>query len=281
MRSKTETELINELRILTKDIGSKNKRIQEILLLLDLDSESERDATIIRNVNLDKLLVPDPTPTFTPEQTETIVETKNRVILKQPVSSSKDFTRVETPRKELNIFMLFGVLGVVIAFVAIYVLGKAYISVIPDVAKALFVYVLATIMLTLSFKLNKRGKELFYGLGQSFYLFAIMIGYIYYHLTTPLISFVLILIWLLAFNLLEMKYKPLFMNLLVTQVASLFLILYLSSESLLFAGIYSLVLIVFNKYRIKNIDSDNQKLLLHGASYFNLMLLIFRILVLF
>lgn len=279
MRSKTETELINELRILTKDIGSKNKRIQEILLLLDLDSES--DEVTVRNVNLDRLLVTDPTPTTTPDSTETILAPKNRVILKTPVRNSKDFVPIEKPRKELNIFMLFGVLGVVIAFVAIYVLGKAYIGVIPDVAKALFVYVLATIMLTLSFKLNKRGKELFYGLGQSFYLFAIMIGYVYYHLTTPLISFVLILIWLLAFNLLEIKYKPLFMNLLVTQVASLFLILYLSSESLLFAGIYSLVLIVFNKYRIKNIDSDNQKLLLHGASYFNLMLLIFRILVLF
>lgn len=71
------------------------------------------------------------------------------------------------------------------------------------------------------------------------------------------------------------------MNLLVTQVASLFLILYLSSESLLFAGIYSLVLIVFNKYRITNIDDGKQQFLLHGASYFNLMLLIFRILVLF
>lgn len=274
MKSDTESQLLNELKVLTKDIAVKNKRIQEIILLMDLSSEMTEEMT-------ERVY-----PSSLPESTKTTVEqvplpvNRNRIVINAPNRVVKSPT-VAKPPKELNVFMLFGILGVVIAFLAIYVLGKAYINVIPDFAKAMFVYVLATILLALSFKLNKRGKELLYGLGQSFYLFGIMIGYVYYHLTTPLTSFLLILIWLLSFNILEMKYKPLFMNLLVTQVASLFLILYLSSESLLFAGIYSLVLIVFNKYRIKNIDDGKQQLLLHGASYFNLMLLIFRILVLF
>lgn len=274
MKSDTESQLLNELKVLTKDIAVKNKRIQEIILLMDLSSEMTEE-------------MPERVyPSSLPESNKTTVEqvplpvNRNRIVINAPNRVVKSPT-VSKPPKELNVFMLFGILGVVIAFLAIYVLGKAYINVIPDFAKAMFVYVLATILLALSFKLNKRGKELLYGLGQSFYLFGIMIGYVYYHLTTPLTSFLLILIWLLSFNILEMKYKPLFMNLLVTQVASLFLILYLSSESLLFAGIYSLVLIVFNKYRITNIDDGKQQLLLHGASYFNLMLLIFRILVLF
>lgn len=274
MKSDTESQLLNELKVLTKDIAVKNKRIQEIILLMDLSSEMTEE-------------MPERVyPSSLPESNKTTVEqvplpvNRNRIVINAPKRVVKSPT-VAKPPKELNVFMLFGILGVVIAFLAIYVLGKAYINVIPDFAKAMFVYVLATILLALSFKLNKRGKELLYGLGQSFFLFGIMIGYVYYHLTTPLTSFLLILIWLLSFNILEMKYKPLFMNLLVTQVASLFLILYLSSESLLFAGIYSLVLIVFNKYRITNIDDGKQQLLLHGASYFNLMLLIFRILVLF
>lgn len=274
MKSDTESQLLNELKVLTKDIAVKNKRIQEIILLMDLSSEMNEE-------------IPERVyPSSLPESTKTTVEqvplpvNRNRIVINAPNRVVKSPT-VAKPPKELNVFMLFCILGVVIAFLAIYVLGKAYINVIPDFAKAMFVYVLATILLALSFKLNKRGKELLYGLGQSFYLFGIMIGYVYYHLTTPLTSFLLILIWLLSFNILEMKYNPLFMNLLVTQVASLFLILYLSSESLLFAGIYSLVLIVFNKYRITNIDVGRQQLLLHGASYFNLMLLIFRILVLF
>ena len=279
-------ELLKELLLLTSEINSKNKRVHEILLLLNSTDASN---TIKTNV------------VTTEERKQVVIKPKEKEIQKKAVSTVTTVTTTNKPTltfknkesivykneekvnipKEVNIFMLFGILGVVIAFLAIYVLGKAYIGVIPDIAKAIFVYVLATILLTLSFKLNKRGKELFYGLGQSFYLFAIMIGYIYYHLTTPLTSFVLIVIWLLAFNLLEMKYKPLFINLLVTQVASLFLILYLSYESLLFAGIYSLILIVFNKYRIKNIENDKQKLLLHAASYFNLLLVVFRIIILF
>lgn len=281
-------DLIKELLLLTSEINSKNKRVHEILLLLNSSDDSKTKKTNVVKKEERKQVVIKPKEKEVQKKAVSTVTTVNstnkpKLTFKNKESIVyKNEEKVNIPiPKEVNIFMLFGVLGVVIAFLAIYVLGKAYIGVIPDIAKALFVYVLATILLTLSFKLNKRGKELFYGLGQSFYLFAIMIGYIYYHLTTPLTSFVLIVIWLLAFNLLEMKYKPLFINLLVTQVASLFLILYLSYESLLFAGIYSLILIVFNKYRIKNIENDKQKLLLHAASYFNLLLVVFRIIILF
>lgn len=281
-------DLIKELLLLTSEINSKNKRVHEILLLLNSSDDSKTTKTNVVKKEERKQVVIKPKEKEVQKKAVSTVTTVNstnkpKLTFKNKESIVyKNEEKVNIPiPKEVNIFMLFGVLGVVIAFLAIYVLGKAYIGVIPDIAKALFVYVLATILLTLSFKLNKRGKELFYGLGQSFYLFAIMIGYIYYHLTTPLTSFVLIVIWLLAFNLLEMKYKPLFINLLVTQVASLFLILYLSYESLLFAGIYSLILIVFNKYRIKNIENDKQKLLLHAASYFNLLLVVFRIIILF
>lgn len=281
-------DLIKELLLLTSEINSKNKRVHEILLLLNSSDDSKTTKTNVVKKEERKQVVIKPKEKEVQKKAVSTVTTVNstnkpKLTFKNKESIVyKNEEKVNIPiPKEVNIFMLFGVLGVVIAFLAIYVLGKAYIVVIPDIAKALFVYVLATILLTLSFKLNKRGKELFYGLGQSFYLFAIMIGYIYYHLTTPLTSFVLIVIWLLAFNLLEMKYKPLFINLLVTQVASLFLILYLSYESLLFAGIYSLILIVFNKYRIKNIENDKQKLLLHAASYFNLLLVVFRIIILF
>lgn len=283
-------DLIKELLLLTSEINSKNKRVHEILLLLNSSDDSKTTKTNVVKKEERKQVVIKPKEKEVQKKEFTNVDTVKTDTTNKPkltfknkesiVYKNEEKVNIPIP-KEVNIFMLFGVLGVVIAFLAIYVLGKAYIGVIPDIAKALFVYVLATILLTLSFKLNKRGKELFYGLGQSFYLFAIMIGYIYYHLTTPLTSFVLIVIWLLAFNLLEMKYKPLFINLLVTQVASLFLILYLSYESLLFAGIYSLILIVFNKYRIKNIENDKQKLLLHAASYFNLLLVVFRIIILF
>lgn len=284
-------ELLKELLLLTSEINSKNKRVHEILLLLNSTDASNATKTNVLTTEERKQVVIKPKEKEVQKKAVSTVTTvttvnptnKQKLTFKNKESIVyKNEEKVNIPiPKEVNIFMLFGILGVVIAFLAIYVLGKAYIGVIPDIAKAIFVYVLATILLTLSFKLNKRGKELFYGLGQSFYLFAIMIGYIYYHLTTPLTSFVLIVIWLLAFNLLEMKYKPLFINLLVTQVASLFLILYLSYESLLFAGIYSLILIVFNKYRIKNIENDKQKLLLHAASYFNLLLVVFRIIILF
>lgn len=283
-------ELLKELLLLTSEINSKNKRVHEILLLLNSTDASNPIKTNVVTTEERKQVVIKPKEKEVQKNEFTNVDTVKTDTTNKPTLTFKNKEsivykteeKVNKPiPKEINIFMLFGILGVVIAFLAIYVLGKAYIGVIPDIAKAMFVYVLATILLTLSFKLNKRGKELFYGLGQSFYLFAIMIGYIYYHLTTPLTSFVLIVIWLLAFNLLEMKYKPLFINLLVTQVASLFLILYLSYESLLFAGIYSLILIVFNKYRIKNIENDKQKLLLHAASYFNLLLVVFRIIILF
>jgi hypothetical protein len=276
-------DLIKELLLLTSEINSKNKRVHEILLLLNsTDASSQTKTNVVKKEESKQVVVIKPKEKEVQKKTVTTAVKPTLTFKNKESIVYKTEEKVNIPiPKEVNIFMLFGILGVVIAFLAIYVLGKAYIGVIPDIAKALFVYVLATILLTLSFKLNKRGKELFYGLGQSFYLFAIMIGYIYYHLTTPLTSFVLIVIWLLAFNLLEMKYKPLFINLLVTQVASLFLILYLSYESLLFAGIYSLILIVFNKYRIKNIENDKQKLLLHAASYFNLLLVVFRIIILF
>ena len=43
MRTNTESQLLNELKVLTKDIAIKNKRIQEDFILLDLSSEMNEE----------------------------------------------------------------------------------------------------------------------------------------------------------------------------------------------------------------------------------------------